>query len=70
MKITYDFENLVSPLLEAAAAKASRPFDVEDDRLILPVHELQIYHIQEKVGTAIIYPEEFSLPLLAQQSLR
>jgi hypothetical protein len=70
MKITYDFENLVSPLLEAARARAGRPFDIKDDRIIIPVHELQIYHIRDKIETALIFPEEFSLPLLAQQSLR
>lgn len=70
MNITNDFETFVSPLLDAAAAKAGRSFDMEDTRIILPVHELQIYHIQDKVRMAIIYPEEFSLPVLAQQSLR
>jgi len=70
LKITYDFENLISPLLDAAEARAGRPFNVENGRIIIPVHELQIYYIREKFGTAVIYPEEFSLPLLAQQSLR
>jgi hypothetical protein len=71
LKLTYDFENLVSPLLKAAEARAGRPFGkVENAQIIIPVHELQVYHIREKFGTAIIYPEEFSLPLLAQQSLR
>ena len=70
MKITNNFENLVSPLLDAAAARAGRPFDADDTRIIIPVHELQTYYIQAKVRTAIIHPEEFSLPVLAQQSLR
>jgi siderophore synthetase component len=70
VKITYDFENLILPLFGAARARAGRPFDMEDDRIIIPVHELQIYHIRDKIETAIIFPEEFSLPLLAQQSLR
>ncbi|KAF8972124.1 IucC family-domain-containing protein [Flammula alnicola] len=70
LKITYDFEGLTAPVLKAASVHAGKTLVVEDDRIVIPVHELQLVHIQQKFPEAHIYPEEFSLPLLAQQSLR
>lgn len=69
-KITYEFESLTLPLLEAASIRAGKPLVVDDGHVVIPVHELQIAHIQDKFHNAIIYPKAFNLPLLAQQSLR
>ena len=69
-KITYDFENIISPLVKTASARAGKPLVVEEDRVVIPVHELQTMHIEEKFPAANVYPAEYSIPLLAQQSLR
>lgn len=69
-KVTYDFQGLTSPVLEIASSRAGKALVVEEDRIVIPVHELQVVHIQDKFPDAYIYPEEFSIPLLAQQSLR
>jgi hypothetical protein len=50
--------------------KAGRPLIVREGYVGIPVHELQVTHIQDKFSEAEIYPIEFSLPLLAQQSIR
>ncbi|KAF4613555.1 hypothetical protein D9613_007629 [Agrocybe pediades] len=70
LKITYDFEALTRPVLKMASSKAGKDLHVDEDRVIIPVHELQVPHIQDKFSDAHIYPEEYNLPLLAQQSLR
>ncbi|KAJ3720377.1 IucC family-domain-containing protein [Lentinula raphanica] len=70
LKVTYEFEELTQPLREAAARNARQELDVPTDHLVIPVHELQVAHIKDKFKDAIIYPAEFSLPLLAQQSIR
>ncbi|KAJ3997600.1 IucC family-domain-containing protein [Lentinula boryana] len=71
LKITYDFEQLTEPLRQAVAqAVGKEKLDVPADHLVIPVHELQVAHIQDKFKEAVIYPPEFSLPLLAQQSIR
>ncbi|KDR79021.1 hypothetical protein GALMADRAFT_64371 [Galerina marginata CBS 339.88] len=70
IKTTYDFEGLTSPLLKFASIYAGKDLVVEPNRVAIPVHELQVFHIQDKFPEAYTYPEEFYLPLLAQQSLR
>ncbi|KAF5327365.1 hypothetical protein D9619_004465 [Psilocybe cf. subviscida] len=70
LKITYDFEVLTAPLLKAVASTAGKDLPIESDRVIIPIHELQVAHIQDKFPDAYVYSEEFSLPLMAQQSLR
>ena len=69
-KITDDFENFISLLVKTASARAGKPLVVEEDRVLIPVHELQTMHIKEKIPAAKIYPTEYSIPLWAQQSLR
>ena len=69
-KITFDFRSLTSPLLQAAATRAGKSLVVQEGHIVIPVHEIQVAHIMDKFPNAIIYPEEFRLPLLAQQSLR
>lgn len=70
LNITYEFEKYVLPLLEAASKAAGRPFQVREGFVFVPVHELQVTHIRDKFPEAEIYSEDFSLPLLAQQSIR
>ncbi|KAF8149827.1 IucC family-domain-containing protein [Crassisporium funariophilum] len=70
MKVTYNFMELTLPVLRAASLRAGKELIVKNDHIVVPVHELQIIHIRDKFPEAFVYPEEFSLPLLAQQSLR
>lgn len=70
MKVTYNFEELTQPVLKQAAAKAGRPMEVPENHIVVPVHELQLYHIRDKFPQAHIISKDFELPLLAQQSLR
>ncbi|CAA7267093.1 unnamed protein product [Cyclocybe aegerita] len=69
-KVTYDFELLTKPLVEAACAEAGKPLEIQEGHVVVPVHELQVFHIKDKFPDASIYPQEFNLPLLAQQSIR
>jgi hypothetical protein len=70
LKIVYNFEELLLPVISAASARAGKELIVQDDRVIVPVHELQVFHIKDKFPEAFIYPEDFFLPLSAQLSLR
>lgn len=70
LKITHDFEGLTLPVLKAASANAGKELVVREGRVVIPIHELQVVHIEHKFPDAQIYPEEYSLPILAQQSLR
>jgi hypothetical protein len=70
LKITYDFEGYSLPILVGMSKKAGRPLIVREGYVAIPVHELQVTHIQDKFNEVEIYPSEFSLPLLAQQSVR
>ncbi|KIK10167.1 hypothetical protein K443DRAFT_141341 [Laccaria amethystina LaAM-08-1] len=70
LKITYNFEALSQPILDAVMKSSGQHFSAPDGHVVVPVHELQLLHIEAKFPDAIIYPAQFSLPLLAQQSLR
>lgn len=70
LKISYDFETLTKPIVDAASTRAGGPLKKDDDYVVVPVHELQVAHIQAKFPNILIYPAEYSLPLLAQQSIR
>ncbi|KAF5359778.1 hypothetical protein D9756_003207 [Leucocoprinus leucothites] len=70
LKITYDFEGLTRPLLDAAAKNAGRPLVVPEGFVVVPIHELQVAHVQDKFSGIRIFPEEFNLDLRAQQSVR
>lgn len=70
LKITYDFEELTSPVIKAAGKQAGKSLIAPPGHVIIPIHELQVHHIQDKFPEAHIFPKEFSLPLQAQQSLR
>ncbi len=70
LKITHDFEGLTAPVRKAASANANKPLVVPDGFLAIPVHELQVAHIQDKFEDAVVYPPEFYVSALAQQSIR
>jgi hypothetical protein len=70
LHVTGDFEALTRPVLDAATRNAGKAFDVPQDHIIVPIHELQIPHILDKFKEAAVYPEEFSVPARAQQSIR
>ena len=70
VKITNNFEELVQPLLAAVSSRSGEQLVIKEDHVVIPVHAIQVAHIQDKFPEAHIYPEAFSLPLLAQQSLR
>jgi len=70
LKITYNFEELTRPLLDAAAQKAGKPLVIPEACVVVPIHELQTAHVQAKFPGIHIYPEEFNLGLRAQQSIR
>ncbi|KAF8896585.1 hypothetical protein BD779DRAFT_1496720 [Infundibulicybe gibba] len=63
LKITYDFEEYMKPILRAVSDTAAEPFMIWEDHVIVPVHELQFPEVK-------VYPAKFSIPLLAQQSIR
>ena len=70
LKILNDFEKYVKPVIDTASCHASIQPQVPADHLILPVHELQIAHIQEKFPDIEVLPTDFTVSALAQQSIR
>lgn len=70
LRITHNFEELTRPLLDAAAQKAGQTLDIREGYVVVPVHELQVTHVQDKFSRVQVYPEEFYLDLRAQQSIR
>ena len=70
LNVTGDFEALIRPVLDAAIRNAGKALDVPQGHIIVPIHELQVPHILEKFKEATVYPDEFSVPALAQQSVR
>lgn len=70
LNVTGDFEALVQPILDAMTRNAGKALDVPRDHIVIPIHELQVSHILDKFKEATVYPEEFSVPALAQQSIR
>ncbi|KAG6865893.1 hypothetical protein C0991_010726 [Blastosporella zonata] len=70
LHITYDFESLAEPVVAAMFKNAGQDVQVREDYVAIPVHELQVIHIQEKFKDAEIYPANVNVDLLAQQSIR
>jgi len=70
LKITFDFEILSRPLLDAAEKNAGNPLVIPEGHVVVPVHELQVPHIKDKFSDLQVYSNEFSLDLRAQQSIR
>lgn len=70
LHITGDFTSLVAPLVDYTAKKAGRKPDVSADRVLVPIHELQVHQILDKFPDVQVLPSEFVLPARAQQSIR
>ena len=70
LNVTGDFETLTRPILDAAIRNAGKALDIPQNHVMVPVHELQVSHILDKFKEATVYPEEFSVPARAQQSIR
>ena len=70
LKILNDFEKHVKPVIDAASRHTNTQLKVSEDHLILPVHELQISHIQDKFPDLEVLPADFTVSALAQQSIR
>ncbi|KAL0954601.1 hypothetical protein HGRIS_003561 [Hohenbuehelia grisea] len=70
LRITYDFEGLTEAVRAAASRNAGRDLVVPEGFAVIPVHELQIYHIQDKFPEAVIFPRDFFVSALGQQSIR
>ncbi|KAJ7220103.1 IucC family-domain-containing protein [Mycena pura] len=70
LKITYDFEKYIAPLVASASARAGKELVVPENFVVVPVHELQVHHIQAKFPDAVIFSPDFFLPILGQQSIR
>lgn len=70
LNVTGDFETLTRPIVDAAIRNAGKALDVPQNHIMVPVHELQVSHILDKFKDATVYPEEFSVPARAQQSIR
>lgn len=67
---TGDFVSLVAPLLDYAIKKAGWKPDISADRIVVPIHELQVHQILDKFPSVQVLPLEFALPEQAQQSIR
>ena len=70
LKITNDFEKYIKPIVDTASRNTTMQLNVPADHLILPVHELQIAHIQDKFPDIEVLPAEFTVSANAQQSIR
>lgn len=70
LHITGDFASLVAPIVNYATKKAGKKPDVSADRVLIPVHELQVHQILNKIPNVQILPPEFSFSARAQQSIR
>ncbi|KAF7375204.1 hypothetical protein MSAN_00407000 [Mycena sanguinolenta] len=70
LKITNDFEKYTAPLIKFASASAGEEMIVPENFVVVPVHDLQVVHIQAKFPEAMVYPPAFNLPILGQQSIR
>jgi siderophore synthetase component len=70
LSIQGHFEELLAPLLKYAAKNAAKPLKVPQDRMLFPVHELQIPNIIAKFPHVSTMPLEFSVLAPAQASIR
>ncbi|KAJ7733429.1 IucC family-domain-containing protein [Mycena maculata] len=70
LNITNDFEKYTAPLIAAASASAGQELAIPENFVAVPVHELQVAHIQAKFPDAVIFAPIFHLPILGQQSIR
>lgn len=70
LSIQGSFEELLGPLCDSAMQNAGSLFDLPADRVLFPIHELQIPNIRTKFCDAVILPEEFSVLASALANIR
>ncbi|KAJ7510428.1 IucC family-domain-containing protein [Mycena galericulata] len=70
LKITNDFEKYTAPLIASASASAGQELTIPENFVAVPVHELQVAHIQAKFPDVVVFSSTFCLPILGQQSIR
>ncbi|KAJ7039619.1 hypothetical protein C8F04DRAFT_1085908 [Mycena alexandri] len=56
LKITNDFEKYTAPLIASASANAGQEMPIPEDFVVVPVHELQVAHIQ---ANSVIVPNAY-----------
>ncbi|KAI0321791.1 IucC family-domain-containing protein [Amylostereum chailletii] len=70
LNVTGDFESYVAPIVAGAEKNAQQKLVIPEGHVVVPVHELQVHHVQAKFPEAQIFPAPFSVSALAQQSIR
>ncbi|KAI0031192.1 IucC family-domain-containing protein [Vararia minispora EC-137] len=70
LRITGDFESLVAPIIACAVKNAGQKLHSFADRVIIPIHELQVYHILDKFPDAQVLPAQYAVLARAQLSTR
>lgn len=64
------FETEIRPITELAIRASGRPLPEKDGCVVVPVYDLQVANIRDKFPEVEILDEEFSIPSLAQASIR
>ncbi|KIL58736.1 hypothetical protein M378DRAFT_86059 [Amanita muscaria Koide BX008] len=70
LKVTNDFEYFMKPVVDLASRLAGEWPAIAEDRMIVPVHRLQVEHILNKFPDVEILSEKYMVPIVAQQSIR
>lgn len=71
LKVTGPFAELTKAVRETAERNAGRKIEMhEDEEVVVPVHELQVWHVEDKFPEARILDGEFRVAAKAQQSIR
>lgn len=69
LHITGEFERELTPLV-TAAMKTAETLNISEDRVLVPIHELQVHHVKSKFPEIEVLPEQYSVSAQAQQSIR
>jgi hypothetical protein len=70
LHITGDFAALVAPIVDCAIQNAGQTPAVPADHILVPIHELQSYHIRAKFPDVEVLPPQYAVLARAQQSIR
>jgi siderophore synthetase component len=71
LNITGELETLLEPVYRAAGLLSlTKNVHAEQDRFIVPIHELQVHHVVVKFPEARILAADVTIPIEAQQSIR
>src|SRR5579863_3905322 len=64
------FESELRPITKLATGASGRPLPERDGCVIVPIYDLQVANIRAKFPDVEVLDEEFSVPSLAQASIR